>query len=138
MTSIRRPWPQMLAASTALALSLGALGACGAADERAGSPAAGGAAVSTLPGPYDYDFTIPAGTGERIDAGERPEVFPDTLDVRVGETIRIVNDDDRGHTMGTFFVLANSTLTYRFSTPGVFEGECTVNPEDGFVLTIRP
>jgi plastocyanin len=63
-------------------------------------------------------------------------VFPTFLDVKVGDTIRIINDDDRGHTMGTFYVLAKSTLTYRFTTAGVFKGECTVNPGQEFVLTV--
>jgi len=92
--------------------------------------------VTTIAGPYDYDFTIPAGTGVLLDAGARPAVFPTFLDVTVGDTIRIINDDDRGHTMGTFYVLAKSTLTYRFTTAGVFRGECTVNPGQEFVLTV--
>ncbi|MEI6402194.1 MAG: hypothetical protein WCP59_08410 [Actinomycetota bacterium] len=92
--------------------------------------------VTTIAGPYDYDFTIPAGTGVLLDAGARPAVFPTFLDVKVGDTIRIINDDDRGHSMGTFYVLAKSTLTYRFTTPGVFKGECTVNPGQEFVLTV--
>jgi hypothetical protein len=92
--------------------------------------------VTTIAGPYDYDFTIPAGTGVLLDAGARPAVFPTFLDVKVGDTIRIINDDDRGHTMGTFYVLAKSTLTYRFTTAGVFRGECTVNPGQEFVLTV--
>ena len=92
--------------------------------------------VTTVAGPYDYDFTIPAGTGVLLDAGARPAVFPTFLDVKVGDTIRIINDDDRGHSMGTFYVLAKSTLTYRFTTPGVFKGECTVNPGQEFVLTV--
>jgi hypothetical protein len=92
--------------------------------------------VTTVAGPYDYDFTIPAGTGVLLDAGARPAVFPTFLDVKVGDTIRIINDDDRGHTMGTFYVLAKRTLTYRFTTAGVFKGECTVNPGQEFVLTV--
>lgn len=92
--------------------------------------------VTTVPGPYDYEYVIPAGTGAMIDSGARPAVFPTSLDVRVGETIRLVNNDDRGHTMGTFYVLANSTLVYRFSTPGTFIGDCSLNPDEDFVLTV--
>lgn len=135
--SVTRNGSRFVAGLAAMMIAMSVVGACSGTTGSSGT-SVGAAAVDTLPGPYDYDFTIPAGTGEAIDAGERPDVFPSSLDVRVGETIRIVNADDRGHTMGTFFVLANSTLTYRFSTPGEFEGECTVNPEDGFVLTIRP
>lgn len=92
--------------------------------------------VTTIAGPYDFDYTIPAGTGDLLDAGARPAVFPTFLDARVGQTIRIINNDSRGHTMGTFYVLANSSLTYRFTTPGRFVGECSVNPGEEFVLTV--
>ena len=58
------------------------------------------------------------------------------LDVRVGETIRIVNDDDRGHSVGPFFVGAHETLTQQFSSPGEFVGICTVHPSGEFVLVV--
>ena len=46
--------------------------------------------------PADYDYVIPVGTGERIDAGERIDILPAELQVTVGESIRITNDDSRG------------------------------------------
>ena len=55
----------------------------------------------------------------------------------VGDTIRIENQDDRGHTVGPFFVGANETLTQRFSTPGEFEGVCTVHPSGQLVLIVN-
>lgn len=103
------------------------------------SPATGPTVpVTTIAGPYDYEFLIPAGTGELLDMGARPAVFPTSLDVKVGETIQIVNNDSRGHTMGTFYVLANSTLTYRFSSEGTFIGDCSLNPDEDFILTVTP
>ena len=50
------------------------------------------------------------------------------LEATVGETIRIVNEDDRGHLVGPFFVPAQTTLNQTFSSPGEFIGECTVHP----------
>lgn len=93
--------------------------------------------VTTVPGPYDYDYLIPKGTADLIALGEDPGIMPTSLDVRVGETIRIVNDDIVGHTVGTFYVLPGTTLAHRFAEPGVYEGECTTNPADAFILTIR-
>ena len=84
-----------------------------------------------------YEFVIPAGAGEALDAGTPLEVLPGELDVRVGETIRIVNEDDRGHTVGPFFVGANETLTQRFSSPGEFVGVCTVHPSGQIVLVVE-
>jgi plastocyanin len=84
-----------------------------------------------------YEFVIPAGAGEALDAGTPLEILPGELDVRVGETIRIVNEDDRGHTVGPFFVGANETLTQRFSSPGEFVGVCTVHPSGEIVLVVE-
>jgi plastocyanin len=83
-----------------------------------------------------YEFVIPAGAGEALDAGTPLEILPAELAVRVGETIRIVNSDDRGHVVGPFFVGANETLTQRFSSPGEFVGVCTVHPSGQFVLRV--
>ena len=85
----------------------------------------------------DYDFYIPEGTGKQLDRGEPVEILPGTLEVRVGEVIRIVNDDDRGHLVGPFFVGAHETLTQRFTSPGEFIGACSVHPSGQLVLEVR-
>ncbi|MEX2626023.1 MAG: hypothetical protein WD225_04020 [Ilumatobacteraceae bacterium] len=85
----------------------------------------------------DHEFHIPAGTGDRIDRGERVELIPAELEVRVGEIIRIVNDDDRGHVIGAFYVGAGETLSQQFSSPGELAGECSVHPSGSFTLTVR-
>ncbi len=84
-----------------------------------------------------FDYVIPAGAGEALDAGTPLEILPAELQVDVGDTIRIENQDDRGHTVGPFFVGANETLTQRFSTPGEFEGVCTVHPSGQLVLVVN-
>jgi plastocyanin len=84
-----------------------------------------------------YEYVIPAGAGEALDAGTPLEILPAELEVRVGESIRIVNEDDRGHSVGPFFVGANEILTQQFSSPGEFEGVCTVHPSGQFVLIVR-
>jgi hypothetical protein len=85
----------------------------------------------------DYSYRIPRGTGERIRNGEPVEILPAELEVRVGETIRIVNDDDRGHFVGIFFVGAGETVTQRFVSPGEFVGNCTAHPSGRLSLTER-
>lgn len=76
----------------------------------------------------DYDFTIPVGAGEALDAGTPLAILPARLDATVGETIQIVNEDDRGHLVGPWFVGAGETLRQTFASPGEFIGECTVHP----------
>jgi plastocyanin len=85
----------------------------------------------------DYTYTIPPGTGAKFEAGEYVEILPGELTVRVGEVMRIVNQDDRNHLIGPFFVGAGETLTQRFSTAGEFTGLCTVHPSGQFMLKVE-
>jgi plastocyanin len=103
---------------------------CG--DDGGGAPAAEAVVVEEA----TYEYVIPPGAGEALDAGTPLEILPAELEVRVGETIRIVNEDDRGHTVGPFFVGAEETLTQRFSSPGQFAGVCTVHPSGELVLRV--
>ena len=72
---------------------------------------------------FAYDFTIPPGTAGRIAAGERIEIVPAELIVKVGDAIRITNNDSADHVVGVFFVAAGETLTQRFNSEGVLSGE---------------
>ena len=84
-----------------------------------------------------FEYVIPAGAGEALDAGTPLEILPAELDAEVGDTIRIENEDDRGHTVGPFFVGAHETLTQRFSSPGEFVGVCTVHPSGQIILRVN-
>lgn len=92
----------------------------------------------TIAGAADHEFVIPPGSAARSAAGEHLTIFPSRLEVRVGETIRIVNQDDRVQIVGPFAIAPGQTLTQRFSTPGEFVGECTTHPGSEFVLVVRP
>lgn len=53
-----------------------------------------------------YEYNVPFGTGNRMDSGEVVEIMPSDLQVTVGESIRIDNDDIRDYMIGPFFVMA--------------------------------
>lgn len=116
----------------ALAVTSGALAGCGDDPAQPSTEQAGDEIAEAT-----YEYVIPAGAGEALDAGEPLEILPGELEVRVGETIRIVNEDDRGHAVGPFFVGANEVLTQRFASEGEFVGICTVHPSGEFVLVVR-
>lgn len=99
---------------------------------------AGTVAVSDVDDDSQFaeDFLIPAGTADRIEAGEEVEIVPQELVMETGESIRIVNDDDVGHVVGVFYVGAGETLTQRFDTPGELSGECSVHPSGSFTLRV--
>ncbi|MEZ5296649.1 MAG: hypothetical protein R2697_10390 [Ilumatobacteraceae bacterium] len=86
---------------------------------------------------FAEDFVIPAGTADRIAAGEEVEIVPQELVMHVGDSIRIVNEDDVGHVVGVFYVGAGETLTQRFDTPGELSGECSVHPSGSFTLRVE-
>ncbi len=81
-------------------------------------------------------ITIPAGTGERIDAGEDVTLVPRELHIDVNDVVRVENQDDRTHDVGPFVVTADSTLVHEFDRPGRFTGACSLHPEDSFTVVV--
>jgi plastocyanin len=86
---------------------------------------------------FEYEYVIPEGTADRIDAGEQIDIVPRELTVQVGESIRIVNDDRAGHVVGVFYVGAGETLTKQFTSPGELSGSCTVHSDGEFTLIVE-
>jgi hypothetical protein len=84
----------------------------------------------------DYSYTIPLGSGEAIDRGEALDILPQELYVRVGELFELINEDDRGHLVGPFFVGKGETVRQRFNAPGTFIGACSVHPSGEITLTV--
>lgn len=85
---------------------------------------------------FQHDYVIPLGTAERIEAGEPIEIVPAELVVEVGDALRIVNADSSDHIVGVFFVAAGETLTQRFNSEAVLEGECSVHASGAFTLRV--
>lgn len=127
----RRSVHRVVASVLASACLIGVVAGCG---DDASQPATEAATIADA---ATFEYVIPAGAGEALDAGTPLEILPAELQVNVGDTIRIENQDDRGHTVGPFFVGAYETLTQRFSTPGEFEGVCTVHPSGELVLIVN-
>lgn len=84
----------------------------------------------------NYDFVIPYGTAARIAAGENINIIPDRLRVRVGDTMRVRNDDAKAAQVGFFRVNPGETVTMRFTTPGRFEDKCDVRAQGNQVFII--
>lgn len=132
MTSTQRPGSskrrRLLTAVCAVALLTGA---CGGDDD-----AGPGFSETDTAAAANYEYTIPEGAGVALDEGTPLTILPGELEVRVGETIKIVNDDDRGHNVGPWFVGAGETLRQAFTSEGSFEGNCTVHPSGTLVLNV--
>mgnify|MGYP003347398111 CR=1 FL=1 len=75
---------------------------------------------------------MPYGTAVRIERGYKVNIMPTSLDVKVGESIRVVNQDNTTFAVGPFTVAAGHEVSMRFTNPGVLSGVCAVNAAGRF------
>jgi len=76
------------------------------------------------------EVVIPAGTGAAVDAGESVEAVPAVIEVSVGDTLVLVNDDTRPHVVGPWTVLPGQQFSYRFDVAEEFTGACSAHPDN--------
>ena len=84
----------------------------------------------------DLRFVVPAGTHDRIAAGEQVEIVPRVLQAEVGDVIEVVNEDDRVAQVGVFVVGPGQTVRQRFTSEGTLEGVCDVHPDGRFTIEV--
>lgn len=77
--------------------------------------------------PGSIVLTIPKGTRARLDRGEDvSDVLPLTLDLKVGQYIYLVNNDDYFYSYGPLNVMPLDTTPWFFSVPGTTVGFCDI------------
>lgn len=86
-------------------------------------------------GTATHTYVIKPGTFDAMATGQSIQVLPDDLQFKVGETIRIRNEDSKSGIVGPFFVDAHSTMTQKFTSAGTYQGMCNVHPSGR--ITIR-
>lgn len=74
-----------------------------------------------------FEVVIPQGTGAAIDAGDPVDAVPSVIDLSVGDTLRIVNDDTRPHVLGPWTVLPGEQVTYTFDQAEDFSAACSAH-----------
>ncbi|MEQ1698969.1 MAG: hypothetical protein ABMA25_02615 [Ilumatobacteraceae bacterium] len=135
------PQPRHLGRAAVLMACMATFAACGGDDTADRStPAATADATGDDFSPHQtatYEYLVPEGTGERLDDGDTIELMPQTLFVKVGESIYIENQDDRDYNVGPFFVAAGQSLAMRFNTATVLSGECLMNPSGEFQIVVE-
>lgn len=81
-------------------------------------------------------YTIPAGTGARVAAGEKVDIMPTTIRLKVGEHLVIHNQDSRSYVVGPIAVRPLETVDHRFDAPGTFVGECALGSTDQLTVVV--
>ena len=83
-----------------------------------------------------YEFFIPEGASDRLAAGEDLDIVPGRFQAKVGESVKIVNHDRRGHNVGLWFVGPGETVIQKFTSAGTYQGLCTVHPSGALVVEV--
>lgn len=96
-----------------------------------------GVALAGSGGGRTYAFVIPDGASALLaDAQDIPGGPPDTLSLRLGDTLEIENRDSVGHTYGFLVLEPGETGRYTFNTKGTFRGACTFGDHEEVVITV--
>ena len=120
-----------LVVAVIFALSVAAAGCSSAGSEDAADTTATTFATGVV-----YRYVIPAGTGDAIDRGEVVDIMPSALEIKVGDAIEIVNNDDRGHNVGMFFVGVGETVNQVFPSVADFSDVCSINESGQFTINV--
>ncbi len=83
-----------------------------------------------------YTYIIPNGTADRIDAGEPVQIVPARLDINIGDSIEIVNQDQQGHNVGPFYVGEGETVSQTFQSAAEYVDSCSVHPSGVFTIVV--
>lgn len=81
-------------------------------------------------------YTIPAGTGARIASGERVDIMPSTIELKVGDHLVIRNQDSQSYIVGPLAVRPMETVDHHFDAPGRFVGACALGSEDQLTVVV--
>lgn len=88
------------------------------------------------PEPRTIEFVIPAGTAERMAAGETVVVMPSRLEFKVGEKIRIRNEDSVKQSVGPYVVAAESEMLLQYGKEGTYEGYCPLSEGESYEIVV--
>lgn len=86
--------------------------------------------------PRVVEFVVPPGTAARLAAGETVTIMPSHVSLRVGDTLRIRNDDVVDQSVGPYLVAAGETVEMTYGQTGRYEGFCPLSEGSTYVIEI--
>ena len=87
--------------------------------------------------PMVVELIIPAGTAEMIRAGEAPLEIPRDMRFVVGDTLKVVNQDNENHQLGPLWIPANSSASQKLETEENLIVECTFQAGSAMGITVQ-
>ncbi len=89
------------------------------------------------PEPRTIEIVVPAGTSERLAAGEKVVVMPPRLEFTVGDQIRIRNEDSVEQSVGPYLVQAGQELLLKYGKEGTYEGYCPLTEGERYEIVVK-
>jgi hypothetical protein len=87
--------------------------------------------------PGVIELVIPTGTGELVNAGEAPPDIPNDMRFVVGDTLKVINQDDADHQLGPLWIPAKTTATLKLDKEDNFLYECTFQVGSYMGVTVQ-
>jgi hypothetical protein len=88
--------------------------------------------------PRRIELVIPAGTAERVAAGEASPAIPDDMSFVIGDTLVVVNQDVVDHQLGPLWVPAGTSASMNLATEESYSLECSFQPTKYLDLDVHP
>lgn len=87
--------------------------------------------------PMVVELTIPAGTAELIRAGEIPPEIPNDMRFVMGDTLKVINQDDENHQLGLLWIPANSSASLKLESVENMLVECSFQAGSYMGITVQ-
>jgi hypothetical protein len=87
--------------------------------------------------PQMIELLIPAGTAEKVAAGETEPSIPQEMNFVLGDTLVVKNEDSTDHQLGPLFIPAGASANLPLQEASNFEYDCSFQPTQFFGLNVR-
>ncbi len=91
-------------------------------------------------GPHEAVYEIPNGTSARRMAGEKVDIFPQTIRLTLGldDVLVLRNADAVPHVFGPALILPGQSFRLPFTTASTYSFMCTAHPHGGLSVIVDP
>ncbi|HRN50117.1 MAG TPA: hypothetical protein PLC52_05110 [Anaerolineales bacterium] len=93
---------------------------------------------STARPPQQVELVIPAGTAEKVAAGEAAPGIPGEMTFVLGDVLVVRNEDSETHTLGPLLIPAGANASLPLNEADNFSMTCSFNSSSYMGLTVRP
>ena len=88
--------------------------------------------------PERIQLVIPAGTADRVAAGQAPPSIPPNMNFVIGDTLVVVNHDTVDHQLGPLWVPSGTSASMNLTSEENFALECSFQPSKYLGIQVNP